>query len=352
MKKSYVFFLSASLFSLTLFFTACSKDPTTTEPEPMEDPIRDTPTRPFAIEGAAITFEGVPITYNGVNALQTFGLGDPDLMNEWNVEIVREFIGNLREQPLTGGPILASNNVWYHPLQAIVDQNRANGKITILCPFGWVNENGERQLLTGLNPKDQSFYEDYKIKMRSIAQQFKDQPDVWIETWNEPFHWNRENGYSDEMWLDTQAELVDNLRSVEGFKNIIVVQGSEQGQAESVVLNKGKDLLEDRYNLLFDFHAYEKWLIGTTQEEISTRFTALRNAGFAFVIGEVGVENASGLMEVEHFLDAAKQNEASVMAWLWNKNSGDVNALMDDDGNPNENGNNNWGSVFRSYILN
>ena len=150
----------------------------------------------FRVEGSQLLKENNPVFYKGVNVLQTYGLGNAELMDRWNIEILREFIGNLREQPISGGAIQASDSVWYHPLQNIVNQNRAHGKITILCPFGWVNEKGERTLLTGLNPLEQDFYLAYKTKMQAIAQHFSDQPDVWIEVWNEPFHWNNQNNYS------------------------------------------------------------------------------------------------------------------------------------------------------------
>ena len=118
----------------------------------------------FRVEESQLLKENRPVFYKGVNALQTYGLGNAELMDRWNIEIVREFIGNLREQPISGGAIQASDAIWYHPLQSIVDQNRAHGKITILCPFGWVNQDGERSLLTGLNPLEQDFYPTYKTQ--------------------------------------------------------------------------------------------------------------------------------------------------------------------------------------------
>ena len=234
------------LYSLSIVFQFCSSENLPNE-SGETDPL-------FRIEGTQILKENLPVFYKGVNALQTYGLGNPELMDRWNIEIVREFIGNLREQPISGGAIQGSDAVWYHPLQSIVDQNRAHGKITILCPFGWVNENGERSLLTGLNPLEQSFYPAYKVKMQAIAQHFLDQPDVWIEVWNEPFHWNNQNNYSHELWLTSMEDMVDNLRE-SGFDNIILVPGNEQGQSERAILAKGQDLMVNRPNLLFDLHA-------------------------------------------------------------------------------------------------
>ena len=190
-------YFSTQIYDLVFYFKYCLLYvviQSCTSKENIQE-LSDTPLL-FRVEGSQLLKENRPVFYKGVNALQTYGLGDAELMDRWNIEIVREFIGNLREQPISGGAIQASDAIWYHPLQSIVDQNRAHGKITILCPFGWVNQDGERTLLTGLNPLEQDFYPAYKTKMQAIAQHFSDQPDVWIEVWNEPFHWNNQNNYS------------------------------------------------------------------------------------------------------------------------------------------------------------
>ncbi len=306
---------------------------------------------PFIIEGANILKNGESISYKGVNAMQTFGLENPDLMEEWNIEISREFIGNLREQPIYGNPILGSDDKWYHPLQTIVDQNRSKNIITILSPFGWVDDKGEQILLTGLNPSSQPFYEAYKLKMKQIADHFKDQADVWIQVWNEPYHWDNKNAYSHELWLNDMKEMVDNLRWINGFHNIIVVPGNEQGQSEDAIINKGKELVEGRFNILFDIHAYEKWLVDTNENQLITRMSNLKKMELAFIIGEVGVQNVGEVMEVRHFLSAARAVNVSVMAWLWNRNTKYNNALMKKNGQPNSTeANNYWGETYKEFL--
>ena len=57
----------------------------------------------FRVEEPQLSKENSPVFYKGVNALHTYGLGNAELMDRWNIEIVREFIGNLREQPISGG---------------------------------------------------------------------------------------------------------------------------------------------------------------------------------------------------------------------------------------------------------
>jgi len=348
----------ASLITVLLIVvTACNQDNPII---PIEDghnleipPLPDELLGPYQIEDAKLLKNNETVFYKGVNTMQTYGLVNPDLMNEWNIEIIREFIGNLREQPIDGAAIKASDNVWYHPLQKIVDQNRANNKITILCPFGWVNNTGQRTLLTGLFPSAQPFYEGYKLKMKQIAEHFKNQPDVWIEVWNEPYHWNNENGYSHELWLRDMKDMVDNLRWVEGFQNIILVPGNEQGQSENAIIANGNELLEGRYNLLFDLHAYEKWLLNTNEEDLVTKIENLKNKNFAFIIGEVGVQNVGEVMPVQHFLNAASISEVCVLAWVWNQNSNDNNSLLTNDGLPNSNASNNyWGAKYKDFLSN
>ncbi len=283
-------FLSVSiLFALTLL-VSCSKitDTVTTTPTTVVDstlvPVDNLINiigLTYAVKDAAILKTGTPTFLGGgANAFHTFGLGDTadaNALTNWNVKIVREFIGNLRENPLTGTyAIQSSTGAWLQPLQNVVNANSANGKITILCPFGWVDTNKNTYTFSGLNPSAQSFYAEYKTKMKLMAQQFKGQSDVWIEIWNEPYSWNNTNGYTDALWLKDVTDMVNNLRSVSGFTNIILVPGNGQGQLEDAINNKGKTLLQTNNNIVFDLHGYEKWMIGTTTASITTRLQTLK----------------------------------------------------------------------------
>jgi mannan endo-1,4-beta-mannosidase len=337
--KLYSYFTSFIMLICAMVFLACSstQDETTLGPN-------------YAINGPNITNNGQVLRLNGVNALNSFGISNHELFQDWNITIVREFIGNLREQPIDGSAIQASNGSHLHPLQNVVNANRAKGAITILCPFGWVDEQGISYMFTGLNPTDQVFYSQYKQKMRAIAEHFKNQPDVWLEVWNEPYHFNNENGYTHELWMDDQIDMVDNLRSVNGFNNIIVVPGNEQGQSEAAIAEKGNMLLQGRTNILFDIHAYEKWLLNTPESGIEQRINHLYSFGFAFIFGEVGVINASGLMPVSPFLSAVTKTQTTTLAWVFNRNTNDQNALLTDEGTANNTNNNNWGTTYKAFL--
>jgi mannan endo-1,4-beta-mannosidase len=315
-----------------------------------EDLVTENAAVLYSISNGNILKNGAPIMLNGVNTLNTFGIANQELYASWNIKIIREFIGNLREQPITGLAIEDSQTSFLHPLQNIVDANRVKNVVTILCPFGWVDEDGNQTLFTGLNPSEQEFYNAYKIKMKAIAEQFKEQPDVWIEVWNEPYHFNNENGYSHQLWLNDQTDMINNLRSVAGFNNIILVPGNEQGQSETAIIEKGATILTNQTNILFDLHAYEKWLLNSSTSEVADRINLLKNLNFSIIFGEVGVINASGLMPVNHFLSATKRTDTSTLAWLFNRNTDDQNALLTDEGLENNTNNTNWGTTFRTFL--
>ena len=315
----------------------------------------------YSIRGTQILRDGEPVRFaGGVNAMHTYSLGseaDYLRLKEWNVGIVREFISNLYETPLTGEYAKkSSNGEWLWPMQSFVDDNRANGFVTILCPFYWVNQTTlEVTVFSGKYPAEQGFYNAYKDRMRVIAEHFKNQSDVWVQVWNEPYPWDNSNGYKNETWLRDHIDMVDNLRSVSGFDNIIIVQGNGQGQLEEALLSRGADLLADRPNILFSLHGYEKWMMGSdaTVDAIVARLLALKAAGFALIFGECGVINSSGLMPgFLNFLEGMTLGDIPTLAWLWKYNDNDKNSLMNSSGLPNNNGNLNWGSEYKKFLAN
>lgn len=303
----------------------------------------------YHVDGARLYRDDTAIAPRGVNAMQTFGLADQALLDDWQVGIIREFIGNLREQPIIGGAIQDASGQWLHPLERIVAENRAHGRITLLCPFGWVDEQGQQTLFTGLNPRSTPFYTAYTERMTTIATHFAGQSDVWMEVWNEPYHWNNANGYTHELWRDDMSTMVALLRDVDGFDNIIVVPGNEQGQSEEALLTYGTSLLATYDNIVFDLHAYEKWHSQSQSAQVA-RMAALEAAGLPVLFGEVGVSNAGHLLDAEPFLEAADLHHFAVMGWLWKQATQDPNALMNDEGMPNTHQNFDWGTAYHTFL--
>ena len=125
----------------------------------------------YSVAGAQILRNGEPFRPRGVNAMHVFG-GDSGSMNTagWRIGIVREFIGDLLHQPITGSVVHAGSS-WLHPLQSIVDSNRKNSIVSILCPFGW---NGTSDF-SGSSPRQAPFFAEYKKRWRAVAKQFANQ---------------------------------------------------------------------------------------------------------------------------------------------------------------------------------
>ena len=79
-----------------------------------------------------------------------------------------------------------------------MQNNCRNGPITIPCPFGW-----DTLEVLGRNPSEQRFDPAYKARLRAIATEFRDEPDVWLEVWNEPYWWD---GRSNKMRAERASE--------------------------------------------------------------------------------------------------------------------------------------------------
>jgi mannan endo-1,4-beta-mannosidase len=319
---------------LSIFAIACKKDKQTASPNYTE---------PFTIVKNKIYNYNKPVQIIGANAFHVFGAGGSD-MNGWNMDIAREFVGNMSEQPLTGFPVQDANGAYLHSL---VDSNRANKRISIICPFGWNGTNAT--IFSGKTPTQTYWWNDFKTKLKEWAIHFKNQPDVWIEVWNEPYRYDRADGYTDDIWMSTMNELTGIIRNT-GNNNIIVIPCAEQGQDETVLNNKGPLFLSTQKNILFDIHAYEKWLL-VSGTDISNRIQRLKQNNLPVIFGETAPLNAGVLMNAKPFLDTVYNQGLSVCAWVWKYDANDKDALLTETGLPNNINNNNWGTNFRTLCL-
>jgi mannan endo-1,4-beta-mannosidase len=300
----------------------------------------------YAIGGTKIFVSSNPAQLIGANALHSFAAGSYD-MNAWNMDIAREFVGNMKENPLSGAVIRDANGAFLHALLAVADSNRSNKRITIICPFGW--DGTSATMCTGKRPSLVPWWSAFKTKLRDWAIQFKNRPDVWIELWNEPYRFDRADGYTDDIWLTDMTELLNIIRSA-GNSNIVLVPCAEQGQDESVLINKGNTLQAGQKNILFDVHAYEKWLL-VPNAVMGSRLQQLKDKNIPVIFGEVAPLNAGVLMNPQPFLDSVYNRGLSVCAWVWKYDGTDTDALLTAAGLPNNNSNNNWGSLYQGLCL-
>ncbi len=300
----------------------------------------------YSISGSKIYNYSNRIQVIGANAFHVFGSGGSDMVN-WKIGIVREFVGNVKEEPLTGNVIRDSNGSYLYPLQILADSNRAGKRISIICPFRW---NGTDSTdFTGRRPTQTFWWADYKIKLQQWAIQFKDQPDVWLELWNEPYRFDRADGYTDDIWMNDMNELLDIVRNA-GNNNIVIVPCAEQGQDESVLINRGASFLANKTNILFDIHAYEKWLL-VSNASMGLRLEQLKQNNIPVIFGETAPLNAGVLMNPQSFLDSVYARGLSMCAWVWKYDGADTDALLDSAGAPNNNNNNNWGTQYQTLCL-
>ena len=332
--KQEKFLQYAILFACFSMLLSCREE---------QDITLSTDNQKYSIKGNKILKDNQPIQLIGTNSFQVFGANDLK-MSSWNMDIAREFIGNVQEQPLTGMPIKDSNGSFLHSLQSIVDGNRKNNRITILCGFGWDGKNETE--FTGKSPSKTIWWKPYKEKLQEWALHFKNQPDVWIEVWNEPYRFDRADGYTDEVWEKDMTELVAIIR-ITGNPSIILVPCAEQGQDESVLLKKGNSFLQKNSNIVFDIHAYEKWLLDS-EIAIDNRLDLLKQQNLPVLFGETAPMNAGILMDPRYFLNAVYNRGFSVCAWVWKYDKNDQDALLTADGTPNDTNNNNWGSTYKN----
>jgi mannan endo-1,4-beta-mannosidase len=332
-KSKVVQVLLLIIFSLNILFS-CKKD---------ELSISNNSSKKYTTSGSKILFQAQPIQLLGANAFHVFSAGSTD-MNSWNIDIAREFIGNIKETQLQGNPIKDTNGAYLYSLQSVIDGNRLNNRITIICGFGWDGKNETE--FTGKSPAMTAWWNDYKIKLKEWATYFKNQPDVWIEVWNEPYRYDRADGYTDAIWMNDMNEMVGIIRNT-GNKNIILVPCAEQGQDETVLINKGTEFLANKSNIIYDIHAYEKWLLDNNTS-INNRLEQLKLKNIPVIFGETAPMNAGVLMNPQFFLDIIYNRGLSLCAWTWKKDENDTDALLTAAGLPNDNNNNNWGTTYKN----
>ncbi|MBS1505606.1 MAG: cellulase family glycosylhydrolase [Bacteroidetes bacterium] len=327
------------LLNLLIFLVIAISNCSCSSSHPAPTPANQTE---YNISNTHINKLTTPIQLIGVNALHVFSGGGHDL-NSWNLDITREFVGNVKETPLTGYPIKDANGAYLYSLQNLADSNRVNHRITILCAFGW--DGTSSTLFTGQRPTQVTWWNDFKTKLGQWAFQFKDQPDVWLEVWNEPYRYDRADGYTDDTWNSDMTELLNIVRST-GNNNIVLIPCAEQGQDESVLNNKGVSFLSGKSNVLFDIHAYEKWLL-STPVNVGNRLKQLKQNNLPVLFGETAPMNAGTLMNPQFFLDSVYQRGLSVCAWVWKYDGTDTDALLNQNGLPNNLNNNNWGDIYK-----
>jgi mannan endo-1,4-beta-mannosidase len=116
----------------------------------------------YTISGDKILNSGKPIQLIGANAFHSFGASTTsnDAMKSWNIDIARVHWKHKRKSDF-GQPNSGLKRKLVAFVTKIVDGNRLNNRITILCAFGW--DGKSTNLFTGTMPKQTSWWSSYKL---------------------------------------------------------------------------------------------------------------------------------------------------------------------------------------------
>lgn len=159
---------------------------------------------------------------------------------------------------------------------------------------------------------------------KEMAIKYKDNPYVWLETFNEPIDGN--DGI--QTWLGFTTPIVDAVRSVNPDKIVVVCSGNYGqdsagngdgfDQGGSHILNGGQSL-KAKGNVMFDMHFYSRWM-NVNPNGVKNYFKAIHDAGFAVLIGETwgdpnGADFMRGDQQATNQLYAARPNGVGILPW-------------------------------------
>ena len=157
--------------------------------------------------------------------------------------------------------------------------------------------------------KDNDWYilQDY---WRDMAQEFKDNPNVWFNLHNEPGNATA----NPEKWVAYHRELIDIIRG-EGANNLIIVDGEAWGQDfhTQTIADHALEVMTDHENILFSIHVYDQW----NNNNIGVYFDELQAQRIPIIVGEYGSENNSQdtLIASQKMLTAAQEREIGRIVW-------------------------------------
>jgi len=199
----------------------------------------------YRTHGGAVYKDGRATVFAGANTMQVFGPGNTaELVAGRRMTLVREFVGNVRGQPVDNGHGFAEkvDGSWLHPLAKVLAGNRAHGLATVLDLHRWDGTRGTE--FWAKTPSQTPWYAAYNKRLAEVFVPLaRARPDVWLSVWNEPFHWAGLDNATGSDWLREMDALVTVVRSAPGgppLGNVIVVPVMGMGQDESCLLTHGQ----------------------------------------------------------------------------------------------------------------
>ncbi len=155
-------------------------------------------------------------------------------------------------------------------------------------------------------------WEVLKDFWRDMAQEFKDNPNVWFNLHNEPG-----NATANPQWVTYHRELIDIIRN-EDAHNLIIVDGESWGQDKHTrtLKNSALKVMENNENILFSLHVYEQW--NHDNADLDAYFNSLYNLGIPIIVGEYGSYNGgqNTLAASTKMMEAAQEREIGRVVWV------------------------------------
>ena len=240
----------------------------------------------------------------GINMFAWEGITQANsLINDWGFNTIRvpNYLLGSYDQPHP-----ADNN--YGTNHQIVDVFTSLGAVVIFDAhdrIGGYYEDAEWEIL--------------KNYWRDMAQEFKDNPNVWFNLQNEPGNATA----NPEKWVSYHRELIDIIRA-EGADNLVVVDGEAWGQDyhTQTIATHANQILDNNENVVFSIHAYEQW----NNNDIASYLDELYVRDIPVIIGEYGAENEgqSTLNATNQTIAATQEHEIGRIVWEANLTSGDT----------------------------
>lgn len=282
----------------------------------------------YSTRGAHILKNGKVWVAAGVNAFDQWGASDK---TGHGIAIVREVIDDISECPISRNDGVASTSIGsLYDLQDVVDGNRAQGEITILCCFSW--DTGHDPTLTGKYPDKQRWWPQYLDRLSVIARQFAGQSDVWIDPWNEPFS---TSDIPNSEWLSDVREMYHAVRAT-GNNNLVLIPCPDWDSAYSFFTPAAHQGLA---NVIANIHCYNGWTrLSVAQNE--SQMQSVIHSGWPLIVSEVGGDQ--WVPDPKNSILAAAQQRVPILAWSWNSRDG---AALVENGSPTH-----WGSEFFGYV--
>jgi len=238
---------------------------------------------------------GQEFIIKGTNMFDWEGIGNVNsYVNDWGFNTVRVpnyLLGSYGQaHPSENG---------YRINHQIVDGFTSQGAVVIFDAhdeIGGYYEDGDFEIL-----------KDY---WRNMAQEFKDNPNVWFNLHNEP----GTSSAQGTRWVEYHREIIDIIRA-EGAENMIVVDGEGWGQDaySQTIAENASSVMAGNENVMFSIHVYEQW----NSADIGAYFDDLEANNIPFLIGEYGSINNGQDTSVasENAILEAQSREIGRIAW-------------------------------------